>query len=144
MADVGSPTQSPQGGPPPGASGEDLHSIAVDAQSAVSKLAIGLAHLGAAPQAVSTLQQMGNVLTQVVKQLGAAPLPGVEQQAGPPQPQQGPPPGAAPGGPSPQQQQSPAPAETAQHHSLQAATHSLHAAMIASKARAEAQAQGAP
>jgi len=114
----------------------DLHGLAVDAQTDVQKLATGLAHAGAAPEAVATLTKMATVLSQVIKVLGQGP--GLEA-GGPPQGQappgepQAPPPG--PPQAQPQGQAPPGAAPAVQQHSILSATHALHAAMQASAAQ---------
>lgn len=107
----------------------NLHDLALDAQTDVQKLAVGLAHAGANPNAIQGLQQMAHMLSQIVKALGSGPS--LDQGANPqgpppgaPQPQgapQGPPPGAPPAG-----QQEPPAAKT-----IHAAAHALHQTMAA-------------
>lgn len=112
---------------------------AVDAASAASRLAAGLAHAGAAKNIVDTVQQCVSILHQAAKALGS----------GPPldQGQQQPTPGGAPEG-SPaeeaaespaqeraEQQQAPAQPPAKQrsaHHAMLAAAHATQAAMAAS------------
>jgi hypothetical protein len=110
----------------------DLHGIAVDVQTDLQKLATGLAHAGAAPNAVQQLTKMAEIVSQVVKALGQGPVPaagaGPQQpaQPGPAQPagpQQPPQPQAPQGGP-------PQPGDV--HGNLHSASQHLHAAMIAS------------
>lgn len=112
----------------------NLHDLAVDAVQDLQKLGTGLAHAGAAPQAVAQITQMIQILTQVVKVLGSGPpLPDAhqvnqaqQQQAGPPQPQ-GPPQGGPP--------QPPPPGAPPEQHSIHTATTALHAAMQQSAQR---------
>lgn len=120
----------------------DLLSLAVDCHTDLGKLATGLAHAGAAPQALAGLAKMVQELSEIVKALGQGPVgPG----AGAPEPQAGPPAGAPaqaqPAQPGPQDAGPPQPAasgpQAAPQHAMHAAAHALHAAMIASgKARA--------
>lgn len=109
------------------------HDLAVDIQTDLQKLATELAHAGAAPQAVSQLTKMAEVMGQVVKVLGSGPPPGApgEQPPGPPQAQQGPPQPQAPP-PGPPQPQGP-PGAGPPVNAIHAATQHLHAAMQASK-----------
>jgi hypothetical protein len=130
-----------------------LHELAVDAHNDLTKLATGLAHAGAAPQAVAQITQMGDIIGQITKVLGAGPVgsePGQpasghpvpsgqapqEQAEQQPQPEQGTP---APA-PGPAAQPAGVPTQSS-HHALHAATVGLHAAMLASKA-AQAQQSG--
>jgi hypothetical protein len=113
----------------------NLHDLALDAQTDIQKLAVGLAHAGAAPQAVAQLTHMGQILSQVVKvlangpDLGTGASPAGAPQGGPPQGQPPGPPQAAPGGPPPGAPPAPEPPV---HQSLQAASQHLHSAMVAS------------
>lgn len=125
--------------PAPDQDPRDLLSLAVDVHTDLGKLATGLAHAGAAPQALAGLAKMTQEVAQIVKALGQGPVgpPG----AGPPQPgpqDAGPPQQAQP---APQEAGPPQPAasgaQAAPQHAMHAAAHALHAAMIASgKARA--------
>ncbi len=108
-----------------------LHDVAVDITTDVQKLATGLAHAGANPQAVQQLTQFGEHVAQIAKVLAQSP--GVEQAA-----QSGPTaPGASPAAAGPPQAQSPQAAQPgpppgAHPATLGAAAHALHQAMIAS------------
>lgn len=124
----------------------DLLSLAVDCHTDLGQLATGLAHAGAAPQALAGLAKMTQEVAQIVKALGQGPVgpggPPGEQPAGP----GAAPPQAAPAQPqqaqpAPQDSGPPQPAasgpQAAPQHAMHAAAHALHAAMIASgKARA--------
>lgn len=114
----------------------DLLSLAVDVHTDLGKLATGLAHAGAAPEALAGLAKMTQEVAQIVKALGQGPTgpgPGAAQpgpqDAGPAQPQ------AAPQEAGPPQPAASGP-QAAPQHAMHAAAHALHAAMIASgKAR---------
>lgn len=113
----------------------NLHDLALDAQTDVQKLAVGLAHAGANPNAIQGLQQMAHMLSQIVKALGSGPS--LDQGANP----QGPPPGQPQAAPPQAQQQAPQAApqpaaaqgeqEPAQAKTLHAAAHALHRTMQA-------------
>lgn len=147
----GGPPPGP-GGPPPGPNdGEgdprDLHDLAVDCVTDIQKLGIGLAHAGATPNVVSSLTQMADKLSLVVKILASGPgvnpnaqheaatqggpPPGGPPHAEPPHPGGGPPPPAehapAPGGPPP----GPGPEAPPPPRSIHEATQQLHHAAIA-------------
>jgi hypothetical protein len=120
----------------------NLHVLAVDVQTDLHKLAVGLAHAGAEPKAVAQLTQMAGVIGQVVKVLGEGPpLDGGQAEPAPGQAQppdaaapQGPPEGAPPAAPTQPAAGAPPtqPQATPEQHSMASATHALHAAMIAS------------
>lgn len=122
----------------------DLLSLAVDVHTDLGKLATGLAHAGAAPEALAGLAKMTQEVAQIVKALGQGPV-GPGAGAGQPGPQDaGPPQQAQPGPAQPQAASQeagpPQPAasgpQAAPQHAMHAAAHALHAAMIASgKAR---------
>lgn len=114
-----------------------LHDLAVDASTDIRKLAIGLAHAGAQPQAVQGLNKMAEQLDGVVKILAQSPevesaakggvgapqggpaqppQPGPPQAGPPPQPGQG---GLAPGAPGgPPSGGAFGPATQALHHAM--------------------------
>lgn len=113
----------------------NLHDLALDAQTDVQKLAVGLAHAGANPNAIQGLQQAAHMLSQIVKAFASGPS--LDQAANPqgPPPQGGQPQPAPQGAPAPQQtgpapqgagQQEPAHAKT-----IHAAAHALHQTMMA-------------
>lgn len=85
-----------------------LLELATDIHTDLGKLATGLAHAGADPQAVQALTRMATVIGEVVKVLGAGPVgaqgpAGAEAGGAPPEaqaapaPQAGPPQGPTPG-----------------------------------------------
>jgi hypothetical protein len=139
-APAGSPP--PKGSPPQGGDQDprNLHDLAVDAQTDIQKLAVGLAHAGAAPQAVAELTKMGQILSQVVKVLASGGEPPGAEQGGPPQPGGGPggppQPGGGPGGPPQPGGPPPGPPEAQAvppvEQSIHGAAQHLHNAMIAS------------
>lgn len=116
----------------------NLHDLAVQVQGDLSKLAHGLLQVGADPQGVQQVQQMAEFVGKIVQVLAQGPV-GSQPANGGSQPEQGQPPQAAPAGPpqaapqgAPQgAQPEPSPAE----HNIHAASKSLQAAMIASKAQ---------
>lgn len=86
-----------------------LLELATDIHTDLGKLATGLAHAGADPQAVQALQKMDVIVGEVVKVLGAGPMGGSGQHGeapgAPPAANAAPPPGAegqAPQGGPPQ------------------------------------------
>lgn len=119
-----------------------LHDIALQAQTAVQKLAKGLAEAGANPAAVHTLTEIADTLHQVIGVLAQGA--GAQGQEGSPAEEQGespqqeqaeqaaPPPGATP---------PPHAAQAAHPATLGAASQALHQAMIASAQQRQAQPQ---
>jgi hypothetical protein len=131
------PTVTPpaQGSVPQDQDPRGLHDIAVDVQTDLQKLATGLAHAGANPQAVAQITHMAEIASQIVKVLGGSALqqPSSPQGAPQGQPPETPPQQAQPS--QPPQAAAPAapPQHEAVHSSIDAASKNLHAAMIASK-----------
>lgn len=86
----------------PASDARTLLELATDIHTDLGKLSVGLAHAGADPQAVQSLQRMATIMGEVVKALGAGPV-GASGQHGEPA---GQPPVAA--GPPPEAQAAPA------------------------------------
>lgn len=109
----------------------NLLELATDVHTDLGKLATGLAHAGAQPQAVQALQRMAVIIGEVVKVLGAGPVgaegpqaaPAPEASQTPPQAAQAPP--GVPQGPAPGERPNGFHEATA---NLQAALASKHAA----------------
>lgn len=148
------PGQPPQGAPPGAApqgpvgpgDGGGLHDIAVDITTDLQKLATGLAHAGADPQAVQQLTKMAEVISGIVKVLAQGP--GIEQAAQhgatqPGAPAQAPGPPGAPQGPPGGPGQAPGPGGV-HEPSIHAASQGLHQMMMAAAQQRMAQAQQQP
>lgn len=124
--------------------GQDARSLlelAVDIHTDINKLATGLAHAGANPQAIAGLQKMGVMVGGIAKVLGAGPAGGTPQpgtEAGPPAP--GGPPAAPEAGPPQAGPEPVGPPQGARPgerpNALHAATQHLQAALAASKQKA--------
>lgn len=105
--------------------GADLHSLAVDAEQSLEKLATGLGQAGADPQSVKAVSQMADVTRKIVKALGQ----GQAQTAD----------DAPPAPPEAQPEEQPA-AGPAEPHTMDSATADLHKRMVASAHARAAQA----
>ncbi len=103
-----------------------LHDLALEAQTNIQELAIGLAHAGADPQSTEKLKEFANVLGEIAKAVNQNPVVEHAAQNGPPVP-----------GPATPQPQAPAPgpAAPAGASPFQGPTQQLHSAMQASAAQ---------
>lgn len=112
----------------------NLHDLAVQVQGDLSKLAHGLLQAGADPQGVQQVQQMSQFVGKIVEVLAQGPV-GTQPAGEGQQPEQGQPPQAAPAGPPQAAPQGAQPEPSPAEHNIHAASKSLQAAMIASKAQ---------